>query len=239
MFRHRIGKRSLETSIALASFLSCVAGMVNVVGFLAIQKLTTNVTGHFAFFIEAFDQLKFWEGLIYIYYVLFFLLGAFVSNTIIEIVYRKAKRYAFSIPILLEITLLVCAGLFLHPFIHTHPDFIAFLLLFTMGLQNALVTKISSSVIRTTHLTGIFTDLGIELSQLFFYNSSEQKKQLTDSIKLKFTIIFSFFIGGIIAGLFYNTFALKTLIIAAAILFVGLIWKNIKLLFYDYRTIKK
>ncbi|MDP3392767.1 YoaK family protein [Sediminibacterium sp.] len=239
MFRHRIGKRSLETSIALASFLSCVAGMVNVVGFLAIQKLTTNVTGHFAFFIEAFDQLKFWEGLIYIYYVIFFLLGAFVSNTIIEIVYRKAKRYAFSIPILLEITLLVCAGLFLHPFIHTYPDFIAFILLFTMGLQNALVTKISSSVIRTTHLTGLFTDLGIELSQLFFYNSSEQKKQLTDSIKLKFTIIFSFFIGGIIAGLFYNTFALKTLIIAAAILFVGLIWKNIKLLFYDYRTIKK
>ena len=82
-----------------------------------------------------------------------------------------------------------------------------------MGLQNALVTKISSSVIRTTHLTGLFTDLGIELSQLFFYNTSEQKKQLTNSIKLRFTIIFFFFIGGVIAGLFYNTFALKTLIL--------------------------
>lgn len=239
MFRHRIGKRSLETSIALASFLSCVAGMVNVVGFLAIQKLTTNVTGHFAFFMEEFDQLKFWEGLIYIYYILFFLLGAFVSNTIIEIVYRKAKRYAFSIPILLEITLLICTGLFLDPFIQSHPDIIAFILLFTMGLQNALVTKISSAVIRTTHLTGLFTDLGIELSQLFFYNTQEQKKQLTDSIKLRFTIIFFFFIGGVIAGIFYNTFALKTLLISAAILFVGLLWKNIKLLFYDYRTIKK
>lgn len=239
MFRHRIGKRSLDTSIALASFLSCVAGMVNVVGFLAIQKLTTNVTGHFAFFMEEFDQLRFWDGLIYIYYILFFLLGAFVSNTIIEIVYRKNKRYAFSIPIILEIILLICAGLFLAPFIHSHPDIIAFILLFTMGLQNALVTKISSAVIRTTHLTGLFTDLGIELSQLFFYNTQEQKKQLTDSIKLRFTIIFFFFIGGVIAGLFYNTFALKTLIIAAAILFVGLLWKNIKLLFYDYRTIKK
>lgn len=239
MFRHRIGKRSLETSIALASFLSCVAGMVNVVGFLAIQKLTTNVTGHFAFFIEEFDQLKFWEGLIYIYYILFFLLGAFISNTIIEVVYRKAKRYAFSIPILLEIALLIYAGLFLQPFIHSHPDSIAFILLFTMGLQNALVTKISAAVIRTTHLTGLFTDLGIELSQLFFYNSPEQKKQLTDSIKLRFTIIFFFFIGGVIAGIFYNTFVLKTLLLAAAILFVGLLWKNIKLLFYDYRTIKK
>lgn len=239
MFRHRIGKRSLETSIALASFLSCVAGMVNVVGFLAIQKLTTNVTGHFAFFMEEFDQLRFWEGLIYIYYILFFLLGAFVSNTIIEIVYRKAKRYAFSVPIILEISLLICVGLFFTPYIQSHPDIIAFTLLFTMGLQNALVTKISSAVVRTTHLTGLFTDLGIELSQLFFYNTQEQKKQLTDSLKLRFTIIFFFFIGGVIAGLFYNTFALKTLIIAAAILLIGLLWKNIKLLFYDYRTIKK
>ena len=39
--------------------------------------------------------------------------------------------------------------------------------MFAMGLQNALVTKISNATVRTTHLTGLFTDLGIELSQLF------------------------------------------------------------------------
>lgn len=46
-------------------------------------------------------------------------------------------------------------------------NIIAFYLLFAMGLQNALVTKISNATVRTTHLTGLFTDLGIELSQLF------------------------------------------------------------------------
>lgn len=46
-------------------------------------------------------------------------------------------------------------------------NIIAFSLLFAMGLQNALVTKISNATVRTTHLTGLFTDLGIELSQLF------------------------------------------------------------------------
>ncbi|WP_409222026.1 DUF1275 family protein [Cellulophaga lytica] len=40
-----------------------------------------------------------------------------------------------------------------------------------MGLQNSFVTKISNAVVRTTHLTGLFTDLGIELSQLFFSKS--------------------------------------------------------------------
>ena len=43
-----------------------------------------------------------------------------------------------------------------------------FSLLIAMGIQNALVTYISKSVVRTTHLTGLFTDLGIDFSQLFF-----------------------------------------------------------------------
>lgn len=47
----------------------------------------------------------------------------------------------------------------------------AFFMLFAMGIQNSLVTNISKSTVRTTHLTGLFTDLGIELSQLFFYKN--------------------------------------------------------------------
>ena len=48
-----------------------------------------------------------------------------------------------------------------------------------MGLQNALVTKVSQSVVRTTHLTGLFTDLGIELSQLFFYRKMSEFKPVS------------------------------------------------------------
>jgi hypothetical protein len=46
------------------------------------------------------------------------------------------------------------------------------LLAFTMGLQNAVVSKISASQIRTTHMTGVITDLGIELGKLLYWNRS-------------------------------------------------------------------
>jgi uncharacterized membrane protein YoaK (UPF0700 family) len=36
-----------------------------------------------------------------------------------------------------------------------------------MGVQNALVTKLSGARIRTTHLTGVCTDIGIELMKTF------------------------------------------------------------------------
>lgn len=59
-----------------------------------------------------------------------------------------------------------------------------------MGLQNSLVTTISNATVRATHLTGLFTDLGIELSQLFFYKRKVQKDKLYSSIKLRLIIIF-------------------------------------------------
>jgi len=87
----------------------------------------------------------------------------------------------------------------------------AFLLLFAMGIQNSLVTKISQSTVRTTHLTGLFTDLGIELSQLFFYKKPEETKKLKTNIYLRFSIITFFFIGCVTGGYVYKQIEMRTL----------------------------
>ena len=146
----------------------------------------------------------------------------------IEWLIRTARKYAFSVPVLVEILLLSVTGLWMPELMQKNSDAIAFLLLFSMGLQNAMVTKISAANIRTTHLTGLFTDLGIELSQWFFYYSIEQKKKLSNSIKLRFTIILFFFAGGVIAGLVYSRLQGLTLLLAAIILLIGLVWNRIK-----------
>ena len=52
MFRHKGKHRTLIHNLRIATLLSFIAGIVNVAGFLAVQKLTTNVTGHFAFFVD-------------------------------------------------------------------------------------------------------------------------------------------------------------------------------------------
>jgi uncharacterized membrane protein YoaK (UPF0700 family) len=60
--------------------------------------------------------------------------------------------------------------------IYQHYQEMDCLLLSSMGVQNSMVTQISNSIVRTTHLTGLFTDLGIELSQLFFYKKPNERK---------------------------------------------------------------
>ena len=171
MFRHQGKKRTLSHNKKIASLLSFVAGIVNVAGFLSVQRLTTNVTGHFAFFIDEVFKLNFSESIIYFLYILFFFLGSFISSLFIEIISRKNDRYIYVIPALIESIILFSVAIFGQNSIATHYNIIAFTLLFAMGLQNSLVTRISGAIVRTTHLTGLFTDLGIELSQLFFYKT--------------------------------------------------------------------
>ncbi len=229
MFRHRGNTRTLRHNLRIASLLSLVAGIVNVAGFLAVERLTTNVTGHFAFFVDEVFKLNLWKGLIYFLYIFFFFLGSFLSNILVETVSKVNERLVYIIPIIIECIILFSLAIFGQQLVLRHPDLLVFSLLFAMGMQNSLVTTISNATVRTTHLTGLFTDLGIELSQLFFYKLKEQKEKLYSSIKLRLTIISFFFLGGILGGIFYSTINLYVLAIAGAILLIGLIYDDLKL----------
>ena len=228
MFRHQGKTRTLNHNKKIASLLSFVAGMVNVAGFLSVQRLTTNVTGHFALFVDEVFKMNFGESLIYFLYFLFFFLGSFISSFLIEFIRRKNEQYIYFIPALIEIIILLTVGLAGSFLIIQFPNYIAFSLLFAMGLQNALVTRISDALVRTTHLTGLFTDLGIELSQLIFYKEEKQQKRLHSSIKLHFRIILFFFMGGVFAGILYSYLHLYVLIIPAVMLLIGLFYDSAK-----------
>jgi len=236
MFRHQGKTRTVSHNLQIASLLSFVAGIVNITGFWSIQRLTTNVTGHFAFFVDEVFKLNFYQGFGFFFYVFYFFLGSFITGLLTEWIARKNSNNIFVLPVFIECIALLTTAFMGNHFLKTDPDYIAFLLLFAMGLQNALVTKISNSVVRTTHLTGLFTDLGIELSQLLFYKKIEFKHQLLASIKLRLTIILFFFIGGIIGGVFYSLIGLYGLIVPVIALITGLINDNLKL---SYIKIKR
>lgn len=223
MFRHKGSRRTFTHNLRLASTLSFIAGIVNIAGVLSVATLTTNVTGHFAFFAEEIALKDYSKAVTILVYIFFFLFGAFISNLMMEIMSIKKPRIAHAFPMVLEVLILTFVGLSQN----FNPNYIAYLLLFAMGLQNALVTKISQSVVRTTHLTGLFTDLGIELSQLFFYKKELETKRLARSIFLRLSIIFFFFIGCVSGGLLYETYELKILLFAALTLIIALFLDNI------------
>ena len=228
MFRHKGKNRTSKHNLRLATLLSFVAGIVNITGVLSVKTLTTNITGHFAYFAEEVTKHDYQAAIVFLIYTLFFLAGAFTSNFLSELVSQKKPTLFHVAPITIEIIILISLGLFgmQTNFNLFDGKWTAFGLLFAMGIQNSLVTKISQSTVRTTHLTGLFTDLGIELSQLFFYKKPEERKALKTSIYLRLSIISFFFLGCILGGFIYGFLMLKTLFIAVIFLFTAL--------YYDY-----
>lgn len=237
MFRHQGKNRTFIHNLRLATLLSLVAGIVNITGVLSIKILTTNVTGHFAFFAEEMIRNEFAAAITFLILTLFFLAGAFVSNFITEVVSRIKPQFSHVIPITLEMIILIGVAAFgiETDLSETGGKIIAFALLLAMGIQNALVTKISQSTVRTTHLTGLFTDLGIELSQLFFYKKTTEIKRLKTNIYLRFSIIISFFGGCLLGGYLYSYLNIKTLFVAVLILFTALLYDYARLQYFMIR----
>ncbi|HMG83957.1 MAG TPA: YoaK family protein, partial [Ferruginibacter sp.] len=138
-------------------------------------------------------------------------------------------------PVTVEIIILVSIAILSHTAVIQNTNLIACSLLFAMGLQNALVTSISNSVVRTTHLTGLFTDLGIEISQLFFYKKEDEVKKLRSSVKLHLVIIISFFLGCIVGGYTYFIFGILSLFLPAICLISGLLYDSVKFRIVSFR----
>jgi len=232
MFRHKGKNRTFAHDLRLATLLSFVAGLVNITGVLALKTLTTNVTGHFAFFAEEIMRHDYATAITFLLFTVFFLLGSFLSSFLQELISLRNPDLSHIFPITLEMVILIAVGLFGSStgIFTLDGKLTAFFMLIAMGIQNSLVTNISRSVVRTTHLTGLFTDLGIELSQLFFYKNPEDIKKLKTSIFLRFSIISFFFLGCFFGGIVYQFLEIKTLFVAALVLLLAQ-W-------YDYMRLK-
>lgn len=147
--------------MVLAVALPAVAGAVNASGFLAVGAYTSHVTGHVARMGDALAEGRYGLAITSLSLVGAFLAGAVVASALVERA-KKQWRALYAVPLLLEASLLAAFALWVGD-ARTSALVTVALLCAAMGLQNALVTRLSGAVVRTTHLTGLVTDIGIEL----------------------------------------------------------------------------
>ncbi|MFF5380863.1 YoaK family protein [Pedobacter suwonensis] len=224
MLRHLGAKRTLQHNLKLATLLGLTAGFVNAEGFLGFAVLTTNVTGHAALLAEKIALADWHTARVVALWMFLFLAGAFVSSLILALTGHN-QRYSYSIAIFIEIIILLFCALCGQKYDGSlaSKEIFAGSLLFAMGLQNSLVSMISGSVVRTTHLTGTFTDLGIELAQLFNKKKPDQQA-LKAKIKLRFVIIFFFMAGAVAGAILFEHFGFNAFYAPIGILIYALLY---------------
>jgi len=159
VFHHEGPARSTRKNAVLAGYLAFVAGFVNTAGFVMLGLFTSHVTG-------AVGRLGVEVALhdpgapSTLALIGAFFGGAVAASLLLEAHLGGRKAISYGLALLLEATLLAIVALR-----SERIAMAAMLLSAAMGMQNSLVTRLSGAVVRTTHLTGVLTDLGIEAAR--------------------------------------------------------------------------
>ena len=221
-------RRNPVSNRRLARVLCFVAGAANAGGFLAVHQYTSHMSGVVSSIADELVLHRYGMVLNGIGALASFIGGAACSAMLIHWARRARLRSEYAIPLLFEALLLLGFGL-----LGTHLDDMEWLfvpatvmlLCFMMGLQNALITKLSNAEIRTTHVTGMVTDIGIELGKLCYWNGPARagmRPVVADRQKLRLlaVLVGLFFLGGLVGAQAFSAIGYSATLPLAALLLV-------------------
>jgi len=210
--------RTSNIDLVLAGLLSSIAGALNAVGFLIAGTFTANMTGNISAFADNFANGAVVLSMSFLGLVTAFICGASIAALIIQTGEKRNLRSIYALAITAEAVILLLIGAALIvSFAHPHEAFPVSVLSFVMGLQNAVTTMISRARVRTTHVSGMATDIGIELAALV--SDANSRKDASPKLKLHGLTLASFTIGGVCGALLFQLVGSWLFVIAASVLF--------------------
>ncbi len=219
-------QRTPQTNLRLGAALAFIAGATNAGGFLAVGQYTSHMTGIVSLVADNIALGNLALALTGVSSLCAFIAGAVCSSVMVTWAKRRRLRSQFALPLLLEASLLLFFGL-LGATLHEQRTFLlpetVIVLCFTMGLQNALITRISQSEIRTTHVTGLVTDLGIEIGRLIYFNRTHELGRIEADrrrLRIQGKLILMFVAGGICGGFGFKHWGYASTIPLAIILVI-------------------
>jgi uncharacterized membrane protein YoaK (UPF0700 family) len=193
-----------------AFFLAVNAGMINVLGLMTVlHQAISHMTGNVSLLAMSLVQGQ-WESLLYaLAIVTSYVIGSMYSGLILaNSHFRLGRRYGLPLSLVAFFILLCWLCL------PAWPRYALLWAAVAMGLQNAMVSHYQGAIIRTTHLSGVLTDLGLAIG--YWLRGLKVGKR---RIILHLLILFGFLIGGIIASLIYPLLQLNAFLIPAGLSF--------------------
>lgn len=191
------------------------AGVLNTAGFIACHRFVSHVTGFATFFGIEVSRAEWGHAAGMLTVPLVFMCGSMLSGQLVDIPLKRERvpKYyiVFGLMSALLGFILIAGqagtfGYFGKPLTDFQDYLLIALLCLICGLQNGTITSVSKAVVRTTHLTGITTDLGIGIVRVL--NRHRLKNPVTDDIHanwMRIGIIFSFGFGAVVGALLFTS----------------------------------
>ncbi len=215
--------RSIAHDRRLACALALVAGSLNSAGFSAVGVFSANMTGNVTTLADRVALGDVLTGAFYLAVVAAFVLGAASLTLFTAIGKRNGIERVYAVAVMVEAVLLAGLGTAdLALSAAARGAVLVFGLAFLMGAQNAIVTLISDARVRTTHVSGMATDVGIEIGRLadiaLRRSAIDEAQPFRDKLGLHGLTIAAFCSGGVLGVVAYRAWGAWFLFGAAAML---------------------
>lgn len=211
-------QRTTAIDLRLAALLASVAGVVNAAGFQATGFFSANMTGNASSLSDTLGLGLIGPAGFFLAMLAAFTVGAFGSGLLIEFGRGRGVKAIYAYSIFLEAIMLALVGFadIALPEL-TGGGLLAIWLSVIMGIQNAASTRISQARVRTTHVSGMATDVGLGLAALVI--SPPDRPAVLASLKLYATTVLSFILAGVAGVVVYLSMGGVVFLVAAATLF--------------------
>lgn len=213
--------------------MAFLAGAINAGGYFAFSRYTSHVTGSMSLLADVLYLQEWSVAIIATISVLCFVAGAAHSGWVILWTQQMRFRGSFGFSMWLEAVYLLIFGLFGITAMEWNfggsdfimPSLALFLLCFIMGMHNTVITLLSGSSIRSTHMTGTATDLGIEISRALYYSKQHHPRLPHVRVNkpkmwLLSGLMLSFLLGGIVGVWGYHLVGHHFALPVSAVLFI-------------------
>ena len=228
MFYHSSISQYSTKNLLIWFVMAFQAGLLNIGGLLITGNFISHVTGFVTFFGHHLVSGEWSRALSMLNVPIFFLLGTMVSGYFIDLRIRTGKAPNYIVTFGLMFILILCIfflgviggwGGFQYEILRDEKYWALITLCFVCGVQNATITTVSRSVVRTTHLTGIVTDLGIGIVRVFSKAAPEDEKKLNF---MRMGIVTFFILGSVVGAFFYTKFLYWGFLLPTLI--AGVLW---------------
>lgn len=215
--------RNKKSDRQLGMVLAFIAGAINAGGFLAVGYYTSHTTGIVSSIADYLVLKQYQAAGLAVLLLASFIAGSAVASVIINLARARNYQSEFAAALMLEAILLLIFGVFASHFLAVFPTAVAFtiaLLCFIMGLQNATITKISNAEIRTTHVTGLSTDIGIGIGRYLYKRCSQNPNVHFNGERflLYVGLLVAFLMGGVFGALAFSQLGFVTTVPLALLL---------------------
>jgi uncharacterized membrane protein YoaK (UPF0700 family) len=215
MLAKRKQRLSFRLQMLYAFIYPFSTGIVIYAGLMTFSVVLTNITGLLPQIARDLYEGKLHTAASIFAWLFAFFLGGFFAGFCVEREKVRKRRYLHLLPLIVVASIFTFVGS--SDTSVMHPVGFPALILFSIGIQNAMVSLTTSSLIKASQMTGVVNELGVDIAEIF-HSEGEQRKLIQREALLRVIVMVSFLLGAMFSVAMFPTWNTAIFYFPAAII---------------------